>query len=116
MRDVYKRQTVDTACDGAEAVEKFSASPIGAYAMIFMDIHMPVMDGYEATIRIRAMKRPDAQTIPIFAMTADAFLEDVQKSKACGMNAHISKPLQLDVLYDLMQKALRGQEERAVGK
>lgn len=108
--------TIDMACDGAEAVEKFAASPSGAYAMIFMDIHMPVLDGYEATACIRAMTRPDAQTTPIFAMTADAFLEDIQKSKACGMNAHISKPLRLDVLYALMRRALCEREEEGKGK
>jgi CheY-like chemotaxis protein len=67
-----------------------------------MDIRMPVMDGYEAARAIRALKRPDAGTIPIIAMTADAFEEDVQKCLNAGMNAHISKPIDPNRLYQIL--------------
>ena len=85
---------VEVADDGAQAVEKFENSPEGYYDLIFMDIHMPVMDGYEATRRIRGMDRPDAMTVWIVAMTADAFVEDVRQAKESGMNEHISKPVE----------------------
>jgi CheY-like chemotaxis protein len=88
----------DTALDGRETIEKFTAKPAGYYDMIFMDIHMPVMDGYEATRVIRGMSRPDAQTIPIIAVTADAFSDDIQKANDAGMNGHIAKPLSIDTL------------------
>lgn len=84
---------VDLAADGQEAVEFFSQSAPGDYDMILMDIQMPVMNGYDATRVIRAMERVDAGTIPILAMTADAFAEDIQASREAGMNSHMAKPL-----------------------
>ena len=87
---------IETAKDGAEAVKMFENSRPGYYDLILMDIQMPVMDGYEATRTIRAMEREDAHSVPIFAMSANAFSEDVQKSLAAGMNDHINKPIELD--------------------
>lgn len=94
----------DMAGNGKIAVEKFAASPEGFYDYILMDILMPEMDGYEATQKIRAMDRSDAGTVPIFAMTANAFAEDVEKSRRAGMNAHISKPVSAGELYKQMKK------------
>ena len=72
-----------------------------------MDVQMPVMDGYEATRTIRAMKRRDASVIPILAMTANAFHEDVEKSLGCGMNGHISKPIDLNEVFEKIGTALK---------
>lgn len=85
--------SVDTAKDGEEAVRVFSASETGHYDVILMDIMMPVMDGCTAAREIRKLQRDDAGRIPIIAMTANAFVEDVKKSRAAGMNDHIAKPL-----------------------
>ena len=74
--------------------------------MILMDLRMPIMNGYEATEAIRAMDRPDAKQIPIIAMTADAFSEDIQKCLACGMNAHLAKPVDLKEFFRVLQKFL----------
>ena len=87
--------SVESAEDGVQAVEMFKESAEGYYDLILMDVQMPHMDGYEATRCIRALGRSDAQKVPIFAMTANAFAEDVQKSREAGMNAHISKPLDI---------------------
>ena len=92
--------SVDTAEDGAQALKRFEDSPVGYYDLILMDVQMPNMDGYEATRRIRALERADAATIPVFAMTANAFAEDEEKSKKAGMNVHISKPLDIKVVYE----------------
>ena len=89
---------VDWAQDGAQAVEKMAASPDGYYALIFMDIQMPNMNGYEAAKAIRAMDRPYAKEIPIVAMTANAFADDILNCKKAGMDEHISKPIDVDVL------------------
>ena len=106
--------TVDTAVDGREAVDKFFASPPGHYDVIFMDINMPVMDGLAATREIRKnTKRPDARTIPILAMTANAFSEDTKKSIESGMNAHIAKPIDTGLLYATLEKLF---PERKNGK
>jgi len=93
---------VDWAKDGEQAVEKMASSPEGYYAMIFMDIQMPNMNGYEATKAIRAMDRADAGEIPIVAMTADAFTDDILRSKQAGMNEHISKPIDIDALARIL--------------
>ncbi len=98
--------TVDTAEDGKEAVKKFEASGEGYYKMIFMDIQMPIMNGYEATEAIRALSKSDAKTVPIIAMTANAFAEDVQDAKNSGMNEHIAKPLDLNRLIQTLDKYL----------
>ena len=80
---------------GQQSVYAFSKAPAGTFDIILMDVMMPVMDGYEATRRIRSLNRLDAKTIPIVAMTANAFAEDVEESRSAGMNEHISKPLDI---------------------
>jgi|GEM_PF-529197 len=83
----------EVAENGARAVEMFAQSPEGYYSLVFMDIQMPELDGYGATRKIRALSRDDAKTVPIIAMTANAFVEDIKKAKEAGMNSHIAKPL-----------------------
>ncbi|MDR1396370.1 MAG: PAS domain-containing protein [Desulfarculales bacterium] len=97
---------IEEADDGDTAVEKFSASPIGFYNIIFMDVQMPRMNGYEASKAIRALDRPDAATVIIVAMTANAFREDVEEALRSGMNDHLAKPLQLNKLVDTLVKYL----------
>ena len=82
--------------DGQQAVELFNNNPVGTFDAILMDIMMPVMDGLTATKAIRALNRPDAGIIPIIAMTANAFAEDVQRCLDAGMNAHLAKPLDIE--------------------
>ncbi|MHC6203788.1 response regulator [Breznakiellaceae bacterium SP9] len=94
--------SIDCAENGIEAVQKFTAAP-QKYALIFMDIHMPDMDGYEATRRIRASGLENAATIPIIAMTANVFREDVRKCMDAGMNDHIGKPIEFDVLMEKLK-------------
>jgi signal transduction histidine kinase/PAS domain-containing protein len=94
--------TIDCAENGTEAVRMFSENP-ECYDMIFMDIQMPDMDGYEAVRRIRALDTPKAADIPIIAMTANVFLDDVEKCLAAGMNGHIGKPLDIDELYEKLR-------------
>ena len=98
---------VEVAEDGANGVSIFSRSSVGYYDAILMDIRMPVMDGYEATRRIRALERPDAKTVPIIAMTADAFADDVQRCTDAGMNGHLAKPIEPALLYDTLRSFLR---------
>lgn len=100
--------SVESAEDGVQTVEMFKESAEGYYDLILMDVQMPHMDGYEATRCIRALGRSDAQKVPIFAMTANAFAEDVQKSREAGMNAHISKPLNIRAVYKQMNRYLQG--------
>ena len=84
---------VTLAVNGWETVQTFDQAPEGTFTAILMDIQMPVMNGYEASLAIRALNRPDAATVPILALTANAFAEDVEKAKAAGMNGHLSKPI-----------------------
>ncbi|MDR1581260.1 MAG: PTS transporter subunit EIIC [Synergistaceae bacterium] len=102
--------SIDCAENGAEALAMFEASP-RKYDMIFMDIHMPEMDGYEATRRIRALGAPEAKTVPIIAMTANVFREDIEKCLASGMNDHIGKPLKIEEVLEKLRKYLRGKDE-----
>ena len=88
--------------DGAQAVQAFSRAAPGAYDAVLMDIRMPEMDGYEATRAIRALDRPDAARIPIVAMTANAFAEDIQAAEEAGMNAHVAKPISVEILRDTL--------------
>ena len=97
---------IETAENGKEAVEKFANAPSGFYDLIFMDIHMPVMNGYEATAAIRSHRKYREKQIPIIAMTADAFAEDVVKAKNAGMKEHIAKPLEMNRLCEIMQRYL----------
>ena len=89
---------VDCVKNGKEAVEKYRDSEPGSYDVILMDIKMPVMDGLEATRKIRAIERPDAAAVPIFAMTANAYEEDKKASREAGINEHLSKPIEAEVL------------------
>ena len=95
---------VDCAWNGSEAGDLFERSAPGAYLAVLMDVHMPVLNGYEATQRIRASHHPEAKTIPIVAMTADAFAEDVAEAREAGMNDHISKPIDVPVLFALLDR------------
>ena len=92
--------------NGEIAVRKFADSAPGEYQAILMDIQMPVMNGYEAVRAIRTLPHPDAQVIPILAMTADAFAEDVEKCLSAGMNGHISKPIEPSTLYSVLRHNL----------
>ncbi len=97
---------VEVACDGLEAVKRFRESDPGYYNVIFMDIMMPNMNGWDATRKIRSMKRPDAESIPIIAMSANAFAEDIINSKISGMNVHITKPLSESKLIDALKECI----------
>ena len=98
---------VDVAMDGKEALDKFTQSDEGTYETIIMDVMMPNMDGITASRCIRSSEHIEAKTIPIIAMTANAFEEDIKKTKAAGMNAHISKPLNPDVLFGELMRIRR---------
>ena len=97
---------VEVAGNGARAVELFTASPEGYFDLIFMDVQMPVMDGYEATRQIRRLGRRDAASVWIVAMTANAFVEDIRLSREAGMNDHVSKPVDFEHLQEILQKCL----------
>ena len=95
-----QRIQVDVAWNGAQAVELFEQSEVHAYDIVLMDIMMPVMDGLEAARRIRSLKREDAKTVPIFAMSANTFIDDITKSREAGMNEHFTKPLDIEALCE----------------
>jgi signal transduction histidine kinase len=97
--------TIECAVNGREAVELFTAKG-GAYDLIFMDIQMPEVDGYEATRRIRASDVPAARTVPIIAMTANVFKEDVDRAREAGMNGHLGKPIVLDDVHAVLARYL----------
>ncbi|MDR0389699.1 MAG: response regulator [Spirochaetaceae bacterium] len=101
---------IDCAENGAEALRKFSKDP-ARYDMIFMDVQMPEMDGYEATRRIRALKDPRAASVPIVAMTANVFKDDIEQCIEAGMNDHIGKPLDLNDILAQLRKFLTGQKK-----
>lgn len=96
----------DVAEDGQEALEKFKRSQPGEYDIIFMDIQMPIMNGYEAARAIRASGHPSAQTVPIIATTANAFVDDIRDSLDAGMDAHLAKPIILDHFKSTVQEVL----------
>ena len=100
--------TVDSAEDGRVCADKFAASPVEFYDAVLMDIRMPIMSGYESTETIRNMDRPDAAAIPIIAMSADAFADDVKHCLACGMNAHIPKPIDMTLVKSVLARAIYG--------
>ena len=89
----------ERANNGREALDMFSEKPAGYYDAILMDVRMPVMDGLTATTTIRGLDREDAKKIPIIAMTADVFDEDVERTRKAGMNAHLAKPIEPEQLY-----------------
>lgn len=97
---------IDTAENGKEAVDKFANAPVGFYDLVFMDIQMPTMNGYEATAAIRSLGKYRVKEVPIIAMTANAFAEDVVMAKNAGMNEHIAKPLEMNRLCEIMQRYL----------
>ena len=97
---------VDTAVNGQEALEKVAASKPGDYDAILMDIQMPVMNGYEAAQAIRKLDNPKLANIPIIAMTANAFSEDIQAAKDAGMNDHIAKPIDVGKMMETLNKVL----------
>ena len=98
---------VDSVVNGQEAVDTFRESEEDYYDLILMDIRMPVMDGLEATRLIRALNRPDARTVPIVAMSANAFEEDMKKSLESGMNAHLAKPFQVEALVETLHTIMK---------
>lgn len=98
--------------NGEEAIKAFKESKVNYFDIILMDVMMPVLDGCEATKRIRKLIRKDAKNVPIFAMTANAFAEDVEATKEAGMNEHITKPIDNKELLSKMCKYLRKNEKR----
>ncbi len=108
MMDILdmKGASADHAENGRAALEMFRNSAVGTYDAILMDVRMPEMDGLEAAAAIRALDRPDAKRIPIIALTANAFDEDVQRSLQTGMNAHLSKPVEPDHLYQTLEELI----------
>ena len=97
----------ELAVNGRIAVDMFSSNPPGYYDAILMDVRMPEMDGLEATRTIRAMERDDAKTLPIIALTANAFDEDVQRSLQAGLNAHLSKPVDPVALFETLEHLIK---------
>jgi Response regulators consisting of a CheY-like receiver domain and a winged-helix DNA-binding domain len=97
---------IEEAVDGQEAVDMFARSPLHYYDLIFMDVQMPRKDGYEAAREIRALDRPDARTIPIIAMTANAYREDVASALDAGMDAHIAKPIDINIVLATLTETL----------
>lgn len=100
---------LERAENGKICVEMFEAAEVGYYDLVLMDIRMPVMTGYEATKLIRAESRPDAG-LPIIAMTADAFSDDIQHCMECGMDAHVAKPIDVDRLRQILRKQIDREE------
>ena len=103
MRDME----VDVAENGRIAVDLFLKEPAGTYDAILMDMRMPEMNGLDATMAIRASDHADAKDIPIIALTANAFDEDVERSMLAGLNAHLSKPVEPEALYETLENLIR---------
>ena len=101
-----KEMEAEHAMNGKIALDMFAESAEGYYDAVLMDVRMPEMDGLEATSRIRGLDRPDAKRVPIIAMTANAFDEDVQRSLQVGMNAHLSKPVETEHLYQTLAELI----------
>jgi CheY-like chemotaxis protein len=105
----------ERAESGQVALEMFEASPEYRYDAVLMDLRMPVMDGLQATRCIRALKRPDAKTVPILALTANAFDSDVEQSLQAGMNVHLAKPVDADQLYETLERLIRQMQAERTG-
>ncbi len=116
IMDLLEMESIDAdhAINGKVAVEMFEDSEPGTYAAVLMDVRMPEMDGLQATKAIRALERPDAKTIPVIALTANAFDEDVQRSMQAGMNAHLTKPVEADQLIATMGELVYEAESRSL--
>ena len=112
---MMKEAEIDHAVNGRIVLEMFKQSPAGYYDAILMDVRMPEMDGLEAAAAIRALERPDAKVIPIIALTANAFDEDVQRSLQVGMNAHLSKPVEPDHLFQTLEELIWDADELKSG-
>ena len=97
---------VEHALNGQDAVDQILNSEADYFDLVLMDIQMPVMNGYEATQAIRNSNHPNAKTLPILAMTANAFVEDIARAKEAGMNAHIAKPIDVSQLYTTLTEIL----------
>jgi CheY-like chemotaxis protein len=91
---------IDEVDNGAQALKTFSLSHEGYYNIVYMDVQMPAMNGHEAALAIRALDRGDAKTVPIVALTANAFKDDIDKAAASGMNSHLAKPINFDKLIE----------------
>ena len=102
-----REMKAELAVNGKIAVEMFESHEPGYYDAVLMDMRMPEMDGLTATRVIRALDRPDAKEIPIIALTANAFDEDVQRSLQAGLNAHLSKPVQPEALYETLESLIK---------
>jgi len=102
---LLEEQGVQVSCaeNGKTGVELFKKSGIGFYSAVLMDIRMPVMDGFEAAKAIRASGRPDSEIVPIIALSADVYADDIQKAQACGMTSHLSKPIDPELLLRTLQ-------------
>ena len=98
---------IDRAVDGVQCIEKLERCPAGYYSLILMDIQMPNLDGYQATEKIRRLHDSEKAGIPIIAMTANAFSEDKAKAVSVGMNAHVAKPIDMNILIATMLKYIR---------
>ena len=107
-----REMEAELAENGQKAVDMFAKNKPGYYSAILMDMRMPVMDGLEATRTIRAMNREDAKTIPIIALTANAFDEDVQRSMQAGLNEHLSKPVEPELLYKTMERLIKEESSK----
>ena len=99
------------ACNGKRAVDMFTESAHGYYDAILMDVRMPEMDGLTAAQMIRGLDRDDAKTIPIIAMTANVFDDDIERSLAAGMNAHLFKPIEPEKMYETMARLISGADK-----
>lgn len=102
---------VQGAENGRKALEIYEQAPDGFFDCIFLDINMPEMDGYETVRAIRRSAKPDAAGVPVFAMTANAFAEDVTAAMDAGMNGHIAKPIETNILYETLQEVFKNHEQ-----
>ena len=110
---MLKMVGIEVSCaeDGKEALELYEHAPDGFFDCILLDINMPQMDGYETVRAIRKSKKADARTVPVFAMTANAFSEDVTEAMNAGMNGHIAKPIEIHILYETLQEVFKSHEQ-----
>ncbi len=103
---------VDCANDGRQALDIFRRSASGEYALILMDVQMPILDGYEATRAIRASAHPDAESVPILAMTANAFSADILAAREAGMNGHVAKPIDVSILFSAIARIFAARDRQ----